>query len=71
MVYSIKDLEDKVNGYIDDYLFFQQIRFEAVDKRNESCRRLTFPFKKFRRGQRELAKYVYGVASKGGLLFAH
>ena len=69
-VYSIKDLEDKVNGYIDDYLFFQQIRFEAVDKRNESCRRLTFPFKKFRKGQRELAKYVYGVASKGGLLFA-
>ena len=69
-VYSIKDLEDKVNGYIDDYLFFQKIRFEAVDKRNESCRRLTFPFKKFRRGQRELAKYVYGIASKGGLLFA-
>ena len=69
-VYKIEDLEEMVASYIDDYLLFQQIRFEAMDRRNLSCKDLPFPFDKFRKGQRELAKYVYGVASKGGRLFA-
>lgn len=37
--------------------------------RDNSLRELNFPFSHFRNGQKELSKYCYAIASKGGKLF--
>ena len=68
--YLLEDLEKKVYGYLDEYLEFHQRSFEHRKARDESCKKLAFPFPSFRSGQRELAKYAYGIAKKGGILFA-
>jgi len=68
--YETTDLENKVNGYIDSFLTFHELHFCHQNLRNESASVLPFPFKKFRSGQRELAKYSYGIATKGGFMFA-
>ncbi len=67
--YQVTELEDRVISLISDYLDFYQILFRKKILRNSSCRHLEFPFPTFRAGQRQLAKYCYGVASKGGRLF--
>lgn len=69
-VYALEELETKVNSYIDEYLEFLGVYFEHLSKRDKSLKDLPFPFKGFRVGQRELAKYAYGIAQKGGYLFA-
>ncbi|MBP5216761.1 MAG: ATP-dependent DNA helicase, partial [Bacilli bacterium] len=68
--YQLADLESKVHGYLDEYLAFHQRSFEHRKSRDQSCAKLDFPFAGFRKGQRELAKYSYGIAKKGGFLFA-
>jgi len=69
-IYDTSDLEKKVVGYIDSFFDFHELHFQHQNFRNESVKTLPFPFKKFRPGQRELAKYSYGIATKGGFLFA-
>ncbi len=69
-LYDKEDLEKKVYGYFDDYLKEYQVRLKEIELRNLSLKKLDFPFDHFRPGQRELSKYAYAVASKGGLLFS-
>ena len=69
-VFSTTDLERDVQTYMEDYLDFYRILFDKKSKRNESASHLDFPFSKFRPGQRELAKYSFAIATKGGTLFA-
>ena len=64
------ELEDFVKSLLIDYLDFYDIIEIARQRRNETIKNLTFPFEKYRKGQRELAKYVYSVAKNGGRLFA-
>lgn len=66
---TASELEDYVIGLLEDYLAF----YNVIDKQNElrtaSIKKLEFPFDNYRSGQRELAKYAYGVAKNGGKLF--
>ena len=66
---TISELEDYVKGLIEDYLAFYNLVDVQIQKRNESLKDLQFPFTNYRTGQRELAKYVYGIAKNGGRLF--
>lgn len=60
-----RDLQAVINEYGSFYLTIvaQQTALKKM------LPQLQFPFKTFRKGQRELAKYVYGVSQKGGRLF--
>ena len=68
-VFNYLELEQFVLDLINDYLEFYNIIFQKLEKRNQSIESLAFPFKKYRHGQRELAKYCYAVAKKGSRLF--
>ena len=64
-----EDLEQFVHSLIEDYLDFYNIIFRHEEERKKSIERLSFPFEKYRAGQRELAKYCYAVAKNGGHFF--
>ena len=68
--YLTSELEREVGHLLEEYIEFFQILFDRKVKRNESAEKINFPFGKFREGQKELAKYCYGVAQNGGILFA-
>ena len=67
--FNYLELEQFVLDLINDYLEFYNIIFQKLEKRNQSIESLTFPFKKYRQGQRDLAKYCYAVATKRKRLF--
>ena len=67
--YLTSELEKDVGKLINDYIEFFKIVFEKKLKRNETAKTLEFPHKTFREGQKELAKYSYGIAQNGGKLF--
>lgn len=69
-VYSVKELEEEINGLIKEYLTFYELIEAHEVLRNNYLTNLSFPFDKYRKGQRELSKYSYGIALNGGLLFA-
>ena len=68
-MFNYLELEQFVIDLINQYLEFYNIIFTKIAKRNESIETLSFPFKKYRPGQRELAKYCYAVAKKGSRMF--
>ena len=68
--YLTSELEREIGKLLEDYIEFFQILFDKKVKRNESANNITFPYGKFRAGQKELAKYSYAVAQNGGVLFA-
>ena len=67
--YLTSELEEEVNALLKEYIEFFKIIYNKKLARNESAKDLTFPFGTFREGQKELAKYTYGVAQNGGILF--
>ena len=67
--YHISELERDVYGYLDSYLEFYHVVMRLTEARNASIKDLKFPFKDYRKGQKELSKYVYGVAKNKGKLF--
>ena len=67
--FNYLELEQFVLDLINDYLEFYNIIFQKINARNESIKALEFPFKNYRKGQRELAKYAYAVTKKGKKLF--
>ena len=67
--FNYLDLEQFVLDLINDYLEFYNIIFQKINTRNESIKSLEFPFKNYRKGQRELAKYAYAVTKKNKKLF--
>ena len=68
--YLTSELEREIGKLLEDYIEFFQILFDKKVKRNQSAENITFPYGKFRAGQKELAKYSYAVAQNGGVLFA-
>ena len=68
-VFNYLELEQFVLDLINEFLEFYNIIFKKLEKRNQTIDSLAFPFKKYRQGQRELAKYCYAVAKKGTRLF--
>lgn len=67
--FTIEQLEEDINSLLREYLDFYRLIYAREEARNKSAKDLKFPFANYRKGQRELAKYTYGIASKGGLLF--
>ena len=67
--YLTSELEKDIEDLLIEYIEFFKIVFNKKVKRNESAKTLEFPFSNFRDGQKELAKYTYGIAQKGGILF--
>jgi len=67
--FTYEEVKGKVDEIIDTYFSFHKPFFDHVKERDESVKPLLFPFKKFRLGQRELAKYAFGIAKNGGFLF--
>lgn len=57
--YTLKELEEFFFWLIDEYKAWAQLENDWVNKRNESIKKLKFPFKNYRPGQRELAVRVY------------
>ena len=68
--YLTSELEEEVGKLLKEYVEFFKILFDRKVKRNESAKDIQFPYGKFREGQKELAKYSYGIAQNGGILFA-
>lgn len=68
-VFSLAELEKRIGSLLDAYLAFYEAQKEHERKRNLSAVSLPFPFAQFRSGQREMAKYVYAVANKGGSFY--
>ena len=67
--FSFDELEERVKGYCRDYLADRAITDAHVKSRDLSAKDLPFPYSVFRQGQRELSKYVFGIAKHGGTLF--
>ena len=67
--FNYLELEQFVLDLIADYLEFYNIIFQKIASRNETIKSLEFPFKSYRKGQRELAKYAYAVTKKGTKLY--
>ena len=68
--FKTKVLEEYVTNLLKEYLEFYRLIFQKIEDRNESAKTLKFPYPGFRKGQKELAKYAYGIATNGGILFA-
>ena len=67
--FSYAELKQFVFTLLDDYLNFYKIILRKTEERNDTIEQISFPFGKFRAGQRDLAKYCYGIAKNGGRLF--
>lgn len=68
-VFTLDELQKDIDSLLDRYLAIYQSEIEHFATRNDSAKTLSFPFGKFRSGQRVMAKYVYGVARSGGTFF--
>lgn len=68
-VFSNLTIFQKVEDLIKDYVKFYSLIANHKLYRIKTSEELTFPFENYRDGQREVAKYVYKVASDGGLFF--
>ena len=63
------ELEQYIYELLNRYLEFYNIILRQNEARNASIEQLKFPFDKYRKGQKELAKYVFGVEKSKGKLF--
>lgn len=68
-VFSSEMIEKKVHEIIEDFVKFYRIITEHRSNRIITSEKLQFPFENYRKGQREVAKYVYRIADEGGLFF--
>ena len=68
--YTQKELEEFFFWLIDEYKSWAQLESDWVNKRNESIKRLKFPFENYRPGQRELAVRVYKSITDSKKCFA-
>ena len=68
--YLTSELEKEIQYLLKEYVEFFTVLFNRKIKRNETAGNIKFPYGKFREGQKELAKYSFGIAQNGGILFA-
>ena len=68
--YTLKELEEFFFWLIDEYKAWAQLESDWVNKRNESIKKLKFPFENYRPGQRELAVRVYKSITDSKKCFA-
>lgn len=69
-VYSLNELYSFVNEIVDEYLDKLILNKELKIERDKSIKKLQFPFREYRKGQRELAISCYRNIRKRSVLFA-
>ena len=65
-----KDLEKFVLSIIDEYKKWVILKSNLLSERNESIKKLRFPFKTYRKGQKELAVTCFNTIKEKAVLFA-
>ena len=68
--YDILELEEYINGIINEYKKWIYLKSELIYKRNESIKTLEFPFKSYRKGQKDLAINAYNTIKEKAVMFA-
>lgn len=66
---NFNELKDFFFNLIDKYLIWASLTSNWITKRNSSINSLDFPFKEYRKGQRELAVSVYRTISQNKKIF--
>lgn len=67
--FSAEEIETYIKELLSRYIDFYEIIVRHEKERNASIESLPFPFKSYRKGQKQLAKYSYSIAKNGGRLF--
>lgn len=67
--YVTKELENDIYDLLEQYLEFEKVIFRLNERRDETIKSLDFPFSNYRKGQKELTKYIYGTIKNKGKLF--
>ena len=67
--FTVEEAKRDLQAVIDEYGSFYSIVLKRQEALKVALPKLQFPFKTFRQGQRDLAKYVYGISQQGGRLF--
>ena len=67
--YTKDELESYVINLLKDYLSFYKIILEHDNLKVQTAMSLKFPYESYRKGQRELSKYVYGTIKNEDTLF--
>lgn len=68
-VYTLNELQRFVDDLINKYLDIIIIKENFNIERNKSIKEIKFPFKRYRKGQRELAISCYSSIKKNGIFF--
>ena len=68
-LFITKELENYVISLIEEYLVFYNVILRLEEERNASIKTLEFPYDSYRKGQKELSKYVYGAIKNKEKLF--
>ena len=63
------ELENDVRELIEQYLTFYNVILRLQEERDKSISTLNFPYDNYRKGQKELTKYVYGAIKNKQKLF--
>ena len=63
------ELQKDVDRLVDEFLKREEEVFAHLSLRHESAKKLSFPYKTFRKGQQTMAKYIYATIKKGGYFF--
>ncbi|HEX2926376.1 MAG TPA: ATP-dependent DNA helicase [Ruminiclostridium sp.] len=69
-LFTLAELQEFIAGLLDKYLVWANISDAWDKRRDESVKKLQFPFKDYRKGQRELVVAVYKTIMQGKKLFA-
>ncbi|MBI0578932.1 ATP-dependent DNA helicase [Neobacillus cucumis] len=69
--YTFSDLETFVLEVVKGYAPYAKFLYEHLNKRNQTCKKLSFPFETYREGQRKLAGAVYKTISEGKSIFVN
>ena len=67
--FTLAEAKRDLQAVVDEYGAFYLIVLTQQQALKKALPKLSFPFVTFRQGQRDLAKYVYGISQKGGRLF--
>lgn len=68
--FKLEELKDFFNELLIKYIEWAKVVNDWQEKRDASIKELQFPFKTYRKGQRDLAVAVYKTIKDGGKLFA-
>ncbi|KYH34700.1 bifunctional ATP-dependent DNA helicase/DNA polymerase III subunit epsilon [Clostridium tepidiprofundi DSM 19306] len=69
-IFTIEELEKFFDDIINRYFIWAKWTYNWRNIRDKSIEELGFPFKNYRKGQREFAVAVYSTIREGGKLFA-